>query len=68
MDTKNSSELITPKNKLRFTVREDTLRESLFLQLESIISEKRKIEKSSDSIRNFVTLALKRNNKVGQKR
>ena len=44
------------------------LREGLSLQLESTRLEKAKIEKSSDSIRNFVMPALKKNNKVGQKR
>ena len=35
---------------------------------ESIRSEKAKIEKSSDGIRNFAILSLKRKNKLGQKR
>lgn len=41
------------------------LREGLSLQLESTRLEKTKNEKSSDSIRNFVMPALKKNNKVG---
>ena len=43
---KNYSDLITPKNKLKVAVREDTLREGLFLQVEILRSEKEKIEKS----------------------
>ena len=43
-DTQNYSNLITPKNKVKFTVREDTLRECLLFQLESIRLEKAKIE------------------------
>ena len=35
---------------------------------ESIRSEKAKIEESSDGIRNFAILSLKRKNKLGQKR
>ena len=66
-DAKNYSNLITPKNKLNFTVQEDTLREGLSLQLESIRLGKTKTEKSSDSIRNFAILAQKKNNKFGQK-
>ena len=67
-DTQNHSNLITPKNKVKFTVREDTLRESLLFQLESIRLEKAKIEKSSDDIRNFVILVLRKNNKIGHRR
>ena len=65
--TKNYSGLMTPQNKLKFTVQEDMLREGVSLQLQSLISKKAKIGKSSDSIRNFAILTLKKNNKVGQK-
>ena len=57
--------MITPKNKLKFKVQEDTLRGSLFFQLESISSKKTKIDKRSDETRNFVILALRKNNKIG---
>ena len=35
-DTKNYSDLITPKNKLKFMVQEDMPREGLSLQLQSV--------------------------------
>lgn len=67
MDTKHYSDLITPKNKLKFTVREDMLRESLSFHLESIRSQKINNGKRSNSIRDFAILTLKRNDIV-QKR
>ena len=57
--------MITPKNKLKFKVQEDTLRGSIYFQLESIRAKKTKIDKMSDDTRNFVILALRKNNKIG---
>lgn len=66
-DTTNYSDLISPKNKLKFKVQESMLWEGLSLQLESIRPRKAKIEKSSDSIRNFAILVLKKKIKLGRK-
>ena len=61
-NTENYSDLIILKNRLKFVLREDTLRKGLSLQLESIRLEKAKIKKTSNTIRNFAILALKKDN------
>ena len=66
-NTENYSDLIILKNRLKFVLREDTLREGLSLQLESIRLEKAKIKKTSNTIRNFAILALKKDNPPGNK-
>ena len=66
-NTENYSDLIILKNRLKFVLREDTLRKGLSLQLESIRLEKAKIKKTSNTIRNFAILALKKDNPPGNK-